>query len=194
MLLRLSPTWQPLFWELCEHDPQRLLNSNDAFLQVLAVIRSEEAEQAEFEQVFRDAILRLEALHGKDNVRWYDLMRMLMTWATWRRPVNERKDWWEMAETIQADVSRQNEIREIRRTLGHVIFDEGKVEGKVEGKAEGKVEGFRELIVRLGKKRFGEMTAEAEVRLNAISDLDHLQRIFDRSLEVAHGASGLASP
>ena len=83
MLLRLSPTWQPLFWELCEHDPQRLLNSNDAFLQVLAVIRLEEAEQAEFEQVFRDAILRLEALHGKDNVRWYDLMRMLMTWATW---------------------------------------------------------------------------------------------------------------
>ncbi len=40
---------------------------------------------------------------------------------------NERKEWWEMAETLQTDASRQRDIREIRRSIGDEIFDEGHV-------------------------------------------------------------------
>jgi hypothetical protein len=189
MLLRLSPSWEPLFWELCQHDPQRLLNSEEAFLQVLAVIRLEEAEQAEFELIFRAALQRLEALHGKDKVRWSDLLRMLMTWATWRRPIDERKDWWTMAETIQTDATRQREVKELRRSLGHVIFDEGRNEGRVEGR----VDALREMIFRLGQKRFGPATPEAEVELNAIVSLERLQRMSEQLLEVGSWAELLAS-
>lgn len=48
-----APKWQPLFWELPRHSVDELLSSDDAFLQLLAVVRVEDADQAEFERVFR---------------------------------------------------------------------------------------------------------------------------------------------
>lgn len=165
------PNWEPMFWELSQHDPQRLMNSEEAFLQVLSVVRLEEAERAEFEAAFRETSRRLEALHGNDHVRWYDLLRFVITWAGWRRPRNERKEWWEMAETIQTDAARQREVRAMRKTIGEEIYDEGRVDA------------VRDTIVRQGTKRFGPPNPDMKQKLDAIVDLEQLHALSDKVID-----------
>jgi hypothetical protein len=45
----------------------------------------------------------------------------------------------------------------------------------------------------MGQKRFGPATAEAEVELRIIDNMDRLQRIFERSLEATSWADLLAT-
>ncbi len=83
---RFAPRWQPLFWDLAERSPEALLNASEQWLQALAVVRVEDADEAVFREVFTQAMRRLESLHDSNHVRWYDLLRLVLTWAAWRRP------------------------------------------------------------------------------------------------------------
>ena len=67
-----APSWQPLFWNLADQTAERLLASGEEWLQTLAVIRAQGEEAATFEAVYTEAMRRLQALHGRDHVRWYD--------------------------------------------------------------------------------------------------------------------------
>src|SRR5215831_3049546 len=52
-----------------------------------------------------------ETLHGRDQIRWYDLMRMVFTYAAWKRPEPERARLFEAVRVAQADLRRQEEIK-----------------------------------------------------------------------------------
>ena len=70
------PQWAPLFWELSEHSADELLQSDDEWQQVLAVLRAQGAEGPEFQRVFTEAVRRLEALGNHEPVRWAELMKV----------------------------------------------------------------------------------------------------------------------
>ncbi len=76
------PQWAPLFWELSSHNADELLNSGDAWQETLAVLRPQGEETADFERVVVEAMRRLEALANQDHVRWYELMRIILSWAS----------------------------------------------------------------------------------------------------------------
>ena len=57
---------------------------------------------------------------------------------------------------------------------------EGKLEGLTEGKIEGKIEGERAIILRLGRKRFGEPDAATLEKLESIQQIERLEEISDR--------------
>ena len=59
------------------------------------------------------------------------------------------------------------------------ILDEGRIEGRKEGRTEGRVE----LLLRLGSKRWGAPGAGEKVALEAIADIERLDRMFDRLME-----------
>jgi hypothetical protein len=42
-----APKWEPLFWEVGKHSAEELLQSEEAFLQILAIARVEDAEREE---------------------------------------------------------------------------------------------------------------------------------------------------
>ena len=54
---------------------------------------------------------------------------------------------------------------------------EGKVEGKAEGRSEGRTEEARALLLRLGRKRFGEPDSASVTSLGAIIDVARLERM-----------------
>jgi len=64
------------------------------------------------------------------------------------------------------------------------ILSEGEAKGRVEGRVEGRAEEARSLILRLGRKRFGELSRERAERLAAITDPDQLDRMAERLLDV----------
>jgi hypothetical protein len=58
--------------------------------------------------------------------------------------------------------------------------DELLEEGEARGEAKGAVREAREVIVRVGKKRLGNVDPTVEAALNAISEIERLRRIQDR--------------
>ena len=50
------------------------------------------------------------------------------------------------------------------------------------GKEEGLIEGERAIILRLGRKRFGEPDAATLEKLESIQQVERLEEIFDRMI------------
>jgi hypothetical protein len=50
---------------------------------------------------------------------------------------------------------------------------------------EGGIKALKRLILRLGEKRFGPPSEETKLALEEIQDLDRLERMCDRVLEVS---------
>ena len=71
---------------------------------------------------------------------------------------------------------------------------EGRAEGEARGRAEGGVEEARKTLLRLGPKRLGPLDESWEGRIAAINDLDRLERLIDRLLDVASWDELLAGP
>jgi hypothetical protein len=59
-------------------------------------------------------------------------------------------------------------------------------EGRAEGRAEGKAEEARQLLLRLGKKRFGPPSKDIETDLQNITSLERLEQLAERLLEVGN--------
>jgi predicted transposase YdaD len=75
-------------------------------------------------------------------------------------------------------------VRRMKESVTYqAILREGKVEGKAEGKAEGKVEEAQRILLRQGRKRFGQAKAGIRAKIETITDLDQLERLAERILE-----------
>ena len=63
-----------------------------------------------------------------------------------------------------------------------------------EGRAEGRAEEAKRILKRLGCRRFGKPEPLIEAAIDAIADLDRLEQLSDRVLEVAGWEELLAHP
>ena len=170
------PEWGPLFWELSQHSVDGLLHSGDEWQETLAVLRAQGEEGPAFERVYVEAMRRLEALAGQDHVRWYDLMRIILSWALWRRPRAERPALLTAAQAAQADVNRQKEIGLMGQTIAESIWEEGRIAGELRATRGA----LRSLLV----KRFGPLPESVSQAIEGTTDLERLERAFQKALDV----------
>jgi len=63
-----------------------------------------------------------------------------------------------------------------------------------EGRTEGRAEEAKRILKRLGSRRFGKPDAHIEAALDAIADLERLEQLSDRVLEVTGWEELLAQP
>jgi hypothetical protein len=63
-----------------------------------------------------------------------------------------------------------------------------------EGEAAGQIKEARKLIKRLGRKRFGPASKAVLAKLDAITDLERLENLHDRLLDVSSWKELLVSP
>jgi predicted transposase YdaD len=61
----------------------------------------------------------------------------------------------------------------------------GKAEGKAEGIAQGKAEEARGLVLRLGRKQFGPPAPQFEAKIQAMTDVEKLEELSERVLDVS---------
>jgi predicted transposase YdaD len=64
-------------------------------------------------------------------------------------------------------------------------LSEGRVEGRAEGLTEGRIEEARRVMQELGSKKFGEPEEAVRARIIAIDDVDQLNALLARILDVA---------
>ena len=186
-----APKWEPIFWELSEHTADELLNSKEAFMQLLAIVRAEGEEPDEFERVYSESLRHLEQVHGTNQVRWYDLLRVALMWGLWRRPQEERERWGKVAEAVHTKEEQKREVRKMFKSGGQAIYEEGHREGEVKGEAKGEArgeakgeaKGLKNTLIRQGRKRFGLPSQEILSTIQAIVDLDRLESLTERILD-----------
>ncbi len=176
-----APQWKPIFWELASHTSQDLLESRDAFFQLLSVVRAEDAPADEFEPIFAEAMRRLGKLYDTDRVLWTEILRSVLTWAGSRRPREEKERWQSLAQSAQEDGQRMKEVSSMVETILQASHEEGRMEGRVEGR----VEGLQKLLLRQGRKRFGAGNESAERSLADIKSIEKLEALGERILYVA---------
>ena len=76
-------------------------------------------------------------------------------------------------------------VRNMRESSTYqAILSEGEARGKSIGEIVGRVEEARKTILTLGRKRFGELSAHQQAFLDALSDVDALDAIINRLLDV----------
>ena len=86
------PRWRTLFWDLAEQSPEALLGMAGSFLKALAIVRAERSDSATFRHVFVEVARQLEELHDRDKMRWYELLRLVLSWGLYRRAAAEKDD------------------------------------------------------------------------------------------------------
>ncbi|MSU79796.1 MAG: hypothetical protein EXS16_17125 [Gemmataceae bacterium] len=126
---KFAPTFAPIFWELSAHSPGSLLDADAAFMHVLAIVRVQDAEHAEFARIFCETCRRLEAVRGHSRVRWIELLQLIFGWVFHRRPRVERPKWVELPTSINDDDVRKLEVSNMLGTLGKSMYDEAYEEG-----------------------------------------------------------------
>jgi hypothetical protein len=195
MFHAFAPSWQPLFWNLTDQPPEKLLESGEAWLQTLAVIRSQFAAAPEFEAIYSEVQRRLQELSGQDRVRWYDLQRILITWAQHRRPQAERAALSAPTLNAQADPDRRAEVEQMEKTIAQALIEEGEARGKTiaqalieEGEAKGeaiaRLSVSRSHLQRLLTKKFQNLSEDITRRIENTTDLDRLDACIDQVLDM----------
>jgi len=150
-----APKWEPLFWNLADYTPEQLLDSGAPWLQMMSVLRVERAEAAVFQGVFAEAAKRLAALQGRAEVRWFDCLRVILTYASWRRPAGEAK----ALENIALEIAptRKEEVRNMAQTIAEELIERGRAEARAEAQT------IAEELIERGR-------AEARAEAQTIAD------------------------
>jgi hypothetical protein len=167
-----APAWRPLFWSLAEQAPEDLLASNNAWLQLMAVLRVEGADAATFREVFTRALHQVKKIKGAEQIRWHEVMRILLTWVFWRRPAVERAALVAEAEHAQAGVKRKGEVQDMVSKLGPSMVDLAREEGR----KEGEVQALRDMLQSLLHDKFGRLPKKLQKLIETTEDAERLRQ------------------
>ena len=176
-----------------KYDVEELLHSDEAFLQLLAIVRVEDAERDEAVAVYRQSLKSLAGIRETNAARWTHMIRFALGWVLYRRPKAERIEWFQVTEELQTDVLVKEEIRNMSQTIAESLVEEGFKQGmekgieqgREQGREQARVETLRANIGEVGAKRFGDPSAVVQTFLQSITDVGRLQRLFHRVLEVS---------
>ena len=67
-------------------------------------------------------------------------------------------------------------------------------EGEVKGLEKGRLAEIRDMVLRLGTKKFGDPTRGSAANLNTVDDRERLERMLERVSEVSDWAELLKTP
>lgn len=170
---RFTPVWEPLFWNLADQTAKDLLDSEAEWLQFLAVVRAERAAGPDFERVFTQALRHLIALADRDAVRWQSLLNCIVSYASNRRPRDERTS---LLQVPERTYPNRPEVRHMTQTIAD--------SWREEGRAEGALQTSRALLRGLLEERFGTLPEALIQQIEALTDVGRLQTAARRLVHV----------
>jgi hypothetical protein len=162
-----APKWAPLFWNIQTLTADELLASTEDWIRALAVVRAEDAAQDEFERLYREALEKLKEIPPEAEVRWYDTLRMVISWATTRRPTEERQHLRDICVNSQPKPRRKR-----AQTMIKTIADSYREEGR----EEGSLETARDYLLMIGEPKLGKPSRKILHRIEAITDRQRIRR------------------
>jgi hypothetical protein len=169
-----APEWQVVFWNLSGQTSEALRQASGAFVQALAVLRSDRDDLTTFLETWRRVTQGWEALHDSEPIRWYDLMRFVIAWALWRRPQHEREQVRAAIQASQPDPARHQEVRAMSESMAMTWGEEMQqkvAQARVEGVLRSRQEDVRVILQR----RFGPLPEALIQRIEKTEDHERLK-------------------
>ena len=172
-LKRWTPDWGPEFWSLADRSVEELL-SGGGWMQFMAVIRVENAEAAEFERVFTEAVRHLAALRQTNQVRWFELLSIVFGYALFRREAPQHQRLREIVQVAAPD--RLEEVNRMSMTIAESLI--------AEGEGRGELRAFRRSLYDVLEERFGELPESLKQQIEQMTDSERLRTAHRQSLKI----------
>ncbi len=167
-----TPAMEPLFINLPVIDPKILEEKGGFFGWVLRLIQQRKSRPREFRRLLNRAIQHLENMPQAERRRWLELLSYIMALVY---HVREPSEWPSLQQAIEASVQtdeHRQEVFEMRRTIADEL--------KEEGAKEGAIKKSQQTLIRLLKRRFGDVPDELSSAIRATSDPEQLDEWLDR--------------
>lgn len=158
-----APDWGPIFWNLAERTPDALL-AGGAWMQLLAIMRVWEDEQAEYERVLTHALRQVAALDVSQHVRWSYLTRCLWMFSRFRRPPEEHA---QLAEIVQREnPEKSEEVKAMVKSIQEADEERGEQRGSLQT--------ARTLLLCMIEDRFKTVPDNVRQRIEQVTDVVQL--------------------
>jgi len=169
-LHQFCPDWGPQFWNLAGRSADDLL-AGTPWMQLMAVLRVEDEERAEFERVLTAVNRRLGPIADTQNARWSQLIRAIYAYSLFKRPASEHP-------RIKAIMERENparveEVRTMEKTIAQAMEERGELR-----------EARRALLRLLRSRLRGDCPEELLRQIEASVNVKELQNAFDRAVDL----------
>lgn len=181
------PQWQLQLWDLAEHSPTELLALPDGWSQLLAVIRAQPLDEADFHKVLAQALQHLEQIGTGQPDTWHQLLRIVLYWCLFQRPHGEHTA---VLETVRRSHHHGRTLAEAETmaqqmwvTYEQEVYSRGKSAGEAVGQERGKAEASRNIVRVLLEKKFGELPQDVADRI-ARASLEQLTAVIPSILDL----------
>ena len=128
-----------------------------------------------FEARLAGVIRFLERMPGVERLRWLDLLSYIHALVYHVRHADEHPGLWRAIEASVATGAHRQEVRDVGKTMADVLRDQGRAEGW----DKGRVQNARETLVRLLRRRFGEVPEGTIAVIESTADLEKLSGWLD---------------
>jgi len=173
---RLTPVMECLFVNL-PAIPAGTLERRGGFLGwVLHLVQARRTRPVAFSRLVDRVLRHLKSIPEQERARGEGLLSYIHAFVYHERDDCERK---RLEDKIKAAAWNEDHRRELCR-MGKTIAEALRDEGRAEGHAEGRVEYARSTLLRLLRKRFGEVPQDTADCIEGTSDLDQLNVWVDR--------------
>jgi hypothetical protein len=163
-----TPAMEPLFINLPVIAAETLEAKGGFFGWVLRLIQQRKSRPREFQRLLNRVIQHLESMPQAERRRWLELLSYIMALVYHVRELSERPSLQKTIEaSVQTDEHRQ-EVFEMRRTIADGL------------KEEGATKALQKTLIRLLKRRFGDVPDEVTTTVRAAHDPAQLDEWLDR--------------
>ena len=163
----VTPAIEPLFINLPEIAADTLESKGGFFGSVLRLVQQRKSRPREFQQLLNRVVRHLETMPEAERLRWLELLSYITALVYHVREPSERPSLQKTIESsVQTDEHRQ-EVFEMRRTIADEL------------KEEGAIKNGQKTLVRLLKRRFGDVPAAVSATIRATDDPERLDAWLD---------------
>ncbi len=137
------------------------------FLQLLAVLRANQGDPADFLAVYRQASANLAPLAEQQVVRWQELIHGLLSYGLWERPEAEHNAL--VSAVRETNRPREQEVAAMTQTMAQSLLQQGELRLA------------RRMLRQLLEQKFGQLP---EAVLQRIEACDEPKKIEEAVLKV----------
>jgi hypothetical protein len=192
---RFTPAKESIYLNLPAMDARQLEAKGGFFGWVLRLVQRRKAQPERFRALVLRVVAALEAMPAAERLRWLELLSYSValiyhTREPWEWPLlqetieasvrtdQHRQELFDMGRTIAEELKEEG-IRQGREAGRETGREEGREEGLREGESRGRLTAGRQTLIRLLRKRFGEIPQEWIETVEATQDAATLDRWLD---------------
>jgi predicted transposase YdaD len=165
----LIPSLLPEFVNLAETEVEVLQRRVGMFGWVLWLIQQKRRKEAEFREILRRVVARVDNLHAGERARWQHLLWFAHALVYHARERPERE---QLADFIRTTVrkSEQPEVQIMGKTIAEALMEEGEAKGILKGALATR----RQTLLRLLGLRFKRVPPAIKAEIEASEDSQQL--------------------